>query len=78
VRADVMVVAAAIGLGVCLVTLGCFAKELPGETVGTISTIAGIFEFCLKNAHTFEFGSSKIDKEKTEDAITFLMERDGL
>lgn len=66
-RADVMVAAAAIGLIACLLTLIFFRGQIPGEAVGIISTIAGIFGACLKDAYQFEFGSSRGSKHK--DAI---------
>lgn len=69
-RADVMVISAALGLLSCLMTLCLFTKELPGEAVGIISTIAGIFGSCLKDAYSFEFGSSRGSKAK--DFATFL------
>lgn len=78
VRADVMVIAAAVGLVLCLGSLACFSKEMPGEAVGVISTITGIFGICLKNAYTFEFGSSRGGKEKTDDTIATLIERNDL
>jgi hypothetical protein len=53
VRADVMVIAAALGLILCLGSLGYYSENLPGEAVGIISTIAGIFGACLKDAYTF-------------------------
>jgi hypothetical protein len=77
VRADVMVIAAAIGLILCLASLAYFSEELPGEAVGIISTIAGIFGACLKDAYTFEFGSSRGSKEK-DDTVAALMERHHL
>lgn len=64
IRADVMVLAAALGLCICLFTLTWYAKNLPGEAVGIISTVAGIFGSCLKDAYAFEFGSSRGSKEK--------------
>lgn len=63
-RADIMVIAAALGLIICLAVIGLFEKNLPGEAVGIISTIAGIFGSCLKDAYNFEFGSSRGSKEK--------------
>lgn len=77
VRADVMVIAAATGLILCLASLAYFSHELPGEAVGIISTIAGIFGACLKDAYTFEFGSSRGSKEK-DDTVAALMERNNL
>ena len=63
-RADIMVIAAAIGLSSCLLALAFYRGSLPGEAVGIISTIAGIFGSCLKDAYAFEFGSSRGSKEK--------------
>ena len=64
VRADVMVICAALGLIFCLVSLAVYQANLPGEAVGIISTIAGIFGSCLKDAYSFEFGSSRGSKNK--------------
>ena len=63
-RADIMVISAASGLLLCLISLGLYKTTLPGEAVGIISTIAGIFGACLKDAYAFEFGSSRGSKEK--------------
>lgn len=63
-RADWMVLADAIGLIACLLVLTFFRKDVPGEVVGLLSTIAGIFGICLRDAHQFEFGSSRGSKEK--------------
>jgi hypothetical protein len=63
-RADIMVISAALGLIVCLGTISWFADSMPGEAVGIISTIAGIFGACLKDAYAFEFGSSRGSREK--------------
>ncbi len=65
-RANWMVVLDAAGLISCLAVLIFFRKELPGEVVGIVSTIAGIFGACLRDAHQFEFGSSRGSKEKDE------------
>ena len=64
IRADIMVVAAAIGLISCLLTITLYSGQLPGEAVGIISTVAGIFGSCLKDAYAFEFGSSRGSKMK--------------
>ncbi|MDR0942601.1 MAG: hypothetical protein LBM19_03250 [Holosporales bacterium] len=71
-RADVMVVSAAVGLIFCLVSIYLYRKELPGEVVGIISTIAGIFGSCLKDAYNFEFGSSRGSKEKDQTVASML------
>lgn len=74
-RADIMVVAAAFGLMGCLGFLAYFRNVLPGEAVGIISTIAGIFGSCLKDAYSFEFGSSRGSKEK-DAAVLIGIKRD--
>lgn len=63
-RADVMVLCDVVGLIVCLVVLTLFRAGLPGEVVGLLSTIAGIFGLCLRDAHQFEFGSSRGSRDK--------------
>lgn len=65
-RADAMVLFDVIGLIACLVVLTLFRKEIPGEVVGLLSTIAGIFGLCLRDAHQFEFGSSRGSRDKDE------------
>lgn len=72
VRGDVMVFCAAVGLILCLCSLGYYADNLPGEAVGIISTIAGIFGACLKDAYAFEFGSSRGSKEKDSTVAAML------
>lgn len=67
IRADIMVVAAAVGLVSCLITITIYRQNLPGEAVGIISTIAGIFGSCLKDAYAFEFGSSRGSKQKDSE-----------
>ena len=63
-RADVMVGAAAIGLLACLMSLVLYRDKIPPEAVGIISTIAGLFGACLKDAFAFEFGSSRSSQLK--------------
>lgn len=63
-RADVMVALDVAGLIACLVVLVFFRASLPGEVVGILSTIAGIFGACLRDAHQFEFGSSRSSQVK--------------
>lgn len=71
-RADIMVLAAAFGLIVCLAVICLFEQNLPGEAVGIISTIAGIFGSCLKDAYNFEFGSSRGSKEKDQTVASII------
>jgi hypothetical protein len=71
VRADIMVISAAIGLITCLYTLTRYCGALPGEAVGIISTVAGIFGACLKDAYAFEFGSSRGSREK--DSVVAML-----
>lgn len=74
-RADVMVIAAAVGMIMCLASLAYFKDHLPGEAVGIISTIAGIFGACLKDAYAFEFGSSRGSKDKDSTVAAALTGR---
>lgn len=64
-RADVMVLGAVVGLISCLLSLVFFRTQVPGEVVGIISTVAGIFGACLRDAFQYEFGSSRGSSEKT-------------
>ena len=75
VRANLMVLLAVVGLSLCLGVLAFFSRELPGEAVGAISTIAGVFGICLKNAYTFEFGPSKSGRKNREDVLGAATER---
>lgn len=65
-RADIMVVCDFLGLVACLAVLAIYYKELPGEATALISTIASIFGLCLRDAHYFEFGSSRSSRDKDE------------
>jgi hypothetical protein len=73
-RADIMVVSAALGLVACLLTITLYRTTLPGEVVGIISTIAGIFGSCLKDAYAFEFGSSRGSKFKDSKLSALFLE----
>lgn len=73
-RADIMVLSAAGGLIMCLGSLAYYSEFLPGEAVGIISTIAGIFGSCLKDAYAFEFGSSRSSKMK-DSTMAAILER---
>jgi hypothetical protein len=74
-RADIMVLSAAFGLIACLLTITLYRTSLPGEAVGIISTIAGIFGSCLKDAYAFEFGSSRGSKLKDNKLSAFFYRR---
>lgn len=63
-RADYMVLLDVIGLVACLAVLALFRADMPGEVVALLSSIASIFGLCLRDAHQFEFGSSRGSKEK--------------
>jgi hypothetical protein len=65
-RADVMVAIDAAGLLACLIVLALYRANMPGEVVALISTIASIFGLCLRDAHQFEFGSSRGSQDKTD------------
>lgn len=64
-RKSWMIVGDIIGLIVCIVLL-TYVPELPGEVRGIISTIAGFFGLGLRDAHQYEFGSSRGSQEKGE------------
>jgi hypothetical protein len=64
VRADIMVLLDVLGLIACLVVLCFFREKIPGEAIGLISTIAATFGLCLRDAHQFEFGSSRSSQNK--------------
>ena len=74
-RLNIMVTSAALGLVFCLVMLTSYKGDLPGEVVGIISTVSGIFGACLKDAYSFEFGSSRGSKDKDEKISTAILER---
>lgn len=63
-RADLMVAFDVVGLIACLVVLTYFRRDMPGEVVGLLSSIASVFGLCLRDAHQFEFGSSRGSREK--------------
>ncbi len=65
-RADIMVAVDAIGLIACLVALAFFRTNLPENVAGLLTTIATLFGLCLRDAHNFEFGSSRGSAEKTQ------------
>lgn len=65
-RADLAVLAVVAGLISCLGVMVLYRDKMPGEVVGILSTIAGIFGACLKDYFAFEFGSSRSSREKDE------------
>lgn len=64
-RANVMIVLDAIGLILCLLVLVFFKDKLPEAANTLLTTIASIFGVCLRDAHQFEFGSSRGSEAKT-------------
>lgn len=72
-RLGVMVIGAVAGLIVCLMILIFCKGGLSGEVIGIISTISGIFGACLKDAYSFEFGSSRGSREKDERISATLL-----
>jgi hypothetical protein len=74
-RLNIMVIGAALGLIFCLLMLTSYKGDLPGEVVGIVSTISGIFGACLKDAYSFEFGSSRGSKDKDDKISSTILER---
>ncbi|MDR2794798.1 MAG: hypothetical protein LBB12_03410 [Holosporaceae bacterium] len=74
-RLNIMVIGAALGLVFCLLMLTSYSGDLPGEVVGIVSTISGIFGACLKDAYSFEFGSSRGSKDKDEKISSTILEK---
>ncbi|MBE6447448.1 MAG: hypothetical protein E7015_03120 [Alphaproteobacteria bacterium] len=66
-RLTIMVIGAAMGLIACLLVLTTYKNDLPGEIVGIVSTISGIFGACLKDAYSSEFGS--FDKKDVRSSV---------
>lgn len=74
-RLNLMVIGAALGLVFCLMVLTTYKGDLPGEVVGIISTVSGIFGACLKDAYSFEFGSLRGSKDKDDRISNAILER---
>lgn len=74
-RLNLMVIGAALGLVFCLMVLTTYKGDLPGEVVGIISTVSDIFGACLKDAYSFEFGSSRGSKDKDDKISNAILER---
>jgi len=73
-RLGVMVICAVLGLIICLLILSLCRDNLSGEVIGIVSTISGIFGACLKDAYSFEFGSSRGSREKDERLSATLLD----
>jgi hypothetical protein len=76
-RLNIMIIGAVLGLIACLLMLTSYKGNLSGEAVGIISTISGIFGACLKDAYSFEFGSSRGSKDKDEKISSAILEKMG-
>lgn len=63
-RANVLAIGAVVVLIACLGVLTLWRKDIPGEVVGVVSTVAGIAGSCMRDAFAFEFGSSRGSREK--------------
>lgn len=74
-RLNLMVIGAVLGLVFCLFVLTTYKSDLSGEVIGIISTISGIFGACLKDAYSFEFGSSRGSKDKDDKILNEILER---
>lgn len=62
-RADLMILLDVVGLIVCL-WLMYAVRDMPGEMRGILGMIASYFGLGLRDAHQFEFGSSRGSKQK--------------
>lgn len=63
-RANWMIFGDVVGLLGCIAALTFFQDKMPPEVVGLLTTIATAFALCLRDAHQFEFGSSRGSREK--------------
>lgn len=63
-RADVMVLLDVVGIIACLVVISLYRADIPGEVIGMLGMIVGFFGSGLRDAHQFEFGSSRGSKDK--------------
>lgn len=73
-RQDVMIVLDVVGIIVCLAVLVFYRQQIPGEVVGLLGAIVGIFGAGLRDAHQFEFGSSRGSKEKDQALVKWVDE----
>lgn len=65
-RADWMVIGDVAGLIACLVAIVFLRNSLSGEAITIITTLASYFGLSLRDAHQFEFGSSRGSREKDQ------------
>jgi hypothetical protein len=65
-RADIMLIAAALGIILGWVVLYLGGTELNATLVGSITTVVGMFARNIGTAFDFEFGSSRSSVEKTQ------------
>jgi hypothetical protein len=65
-RANWMIAGDVIGLVVCLFMLIYLPDAAPGEVRGMLATFGSYFGLGLRDAHQFEFGSSRGSREKSE------------
>jgi hypothetical protein len=63
-RADLMVLMDVVGLVACLIVLCLYRDRIPSEAVALIGTIASFFGLSLRDAHNFEFSSSRSSQAK--------------
>ena len=63
-RADLMVLMDVVGLCACLAAIVLLKTSLSGEAITLITTLASYFGLSLRDAHQFEFGSSRGSREK--------------
>lgn len=63
-RANWMILGDVTGLCSCLVVLLMLPVETNEAIRVMLASIASVFGLCLRDAHTFEFGSSRGSKEK--------------
>jgi|GEM_PF-842499 len=71
-RANIMLVMAMIGIVLSVGALVAFKHVLHADGVGMLSAVAAVFGACLKDAYSFEFGSSKTS---SDEAISRIYDR---
>ena len=67
-RANIMLLMAVLGIIISLGSLVLFKAFLTSDVIGIISAVAAVFGSCLKDAYSFEFGSSS--KKRIDDSFT--------